>query len=266
MKRALTIAGSDSGGGAGIQADLRVFAALGVYGLSTITAVTAQNTLEVSGIEPVKPALVAAQIKAVLSDIGADAVKIGLLHDEFSVHAVASVLPAGLPVVLDPVMVASSGQILMHSQGVTAMRELLFARTTLLTPNIPEAEVLLGGKITHRREMAEAAHALLRLGPQAVLLKGGHLAGDECADIFVRRDSERWLAGPRIDTRNTHGTGCTLSAAITACLASGEELVPSVEKAVAFLRKALRDGSDVRLGKGHGPALTGILKTGRPLC
>ncbi|MDW8137039.1 MAG: bifunctional hydroxymethylpyrimidine kinase/phosphomethylpyrimidine kinase [Bacteroidota bacterium] len=255
--RALTIAGSDSGGGAGIQADLKTFSALGCYGLSVITALTAQNTQRVRAVYPVSADFIGAQLDAVLEDIGADAIKIGMLHTEAVIQTVAERLSryGAAPVVLDPVMVAKSGDRLLEQAAIEALRERLLPLATVITPNLPEAEVLLGQAIRSRDEMPDAARKLLELGPEAVLLKGGHLGGSTSPDLLLWRSAPEpvWLEAERIQTRNTHGTGCTLSSAIAAHLARGYELLEAVRLAKAFLSEALRYGAVYELGAGRGP-------------
>lgn len=256
--RALTIAGSDSGGGAGIQADLKTFSALGCYGTSVITALTAQNTIGVAAIEPVPPSFVAAQIDAVLDDIGTDATKIGMLHVAAVIDVVADRLrrhDAG-PVVLDPVMVATSGDTLLDDDAIDALRTDLLPLATVVTPNLPEAAVLLGGGTFGTvADMERAARGIAALGPRVVLLKGGHLAGDRSLDISYDRDTDtvRPLDAPRIDTANTHGTGCTLSSAVAALLARGAAVADALDGAKSYLTEAIRAGADRRLGAGHGP-------------
>ncbi len=254
--RVLSIAGSDSGGGAGIQADLKTFAALGCYGMTAITALTAQNTLGVSGIHGVPPEMLKAQLSAVLDDIGVDAVKIGMLHAPEIVHTVAWALKhyAVKQVVLDPVMVATSGDRLIASETVQVLVDELFPLATVVTPNLDEAALLLGRPITGAHELDAAARDLLAMGTQAVLLKGGHLPGDEVTDLLVTSAgvSQR-LSSPRIASRNTHGTGCTLSSAIAAYLALGEPLDQAVAKARSYILQAIAQGADVYTGAGHGP-------------
>jgi hydroxymethylpyrimidine/phosphomethylpyrimidine kinase len=255
--RVLTIAGSDSGGGAGIQADLKTVAALGCYGASAITALTAQNTLGVSGIHPVPPDFAAAQIAAVLEDIGADAVKIGMLYSAQLIRAVAEQLRkyAARNIVLDPVMVAQSGDRLLEDDAVGAIRDYLMPLSNVVTPNIPEAEVLAGRRIRSLEDMQAAAHDLGRYGSEAVLLKGGHLEESDSSDLFYLCRENRFvtLAAERITSRNTHGTGCTLSAAIAAYLARGDDLENAVRQAKTYITAALRAGAAYRLGSGHGP-------------
>ncbi|NHF73333.1 bifunctional hydroxymethylpyrimidine kinase/phosphomethylpyrimidine kinase [Paracoccus xiamenensis] len=251
---ALTIAGSDSGGGAGIQADLKTFSALGVYGASVLTAVTAQNTRAVTAFELVSPRLVRAQIAAVLDDLAVGAIKIGMLGDPQVIRAVADGLRgSGLPVVLDPVMVAKSGDRLLAAEAVAALREELLPLATLLTPNLPEAAALLKGT-PHAVPVAVKAQgrALLALGPEWVLMKGGHAAGRVCTDHLIGPEEEVFRA-PRIATHNTHGTGCTLSAAIAAGLAQGMGLPQAVARAHAYVHAAISAADGLRIGAGHGP-------------
>ena len=254
--RLLTIAGSDSGGGAGIQADLKTFSALGCFGMSAITALTAQNTCGVRAIHGVPPGMLTDQINAVLEDIGVDAVKIGMLHSPEIVLSVASAIDRhALPhVVLDPVMVATSGAVLIDSPAIAALVHQLFGRAVVITPNLDEASLLVGRTLTNEQDMQVAAHELLAKGARAVLLKGGHLAGDVVSDLLqVAGAAPYWMRGPRIVTANTHGTGCTLSSAIAANLALGYSLVDAVEAARAFVRSALAAGANVKTGQGSGP-------------
>jgi hydroxymethylpyrimidine/phosphomethylpyrimidine kinase len=252
MRTALTIAGSDSGGGAGIQADLKTFAAHRVYGTSAITAVTAQNTLGVSAWQALPSDLVSAQIEAVIGDIGADAVKIGMLGNAAIVEAVAAAIHDIDPphVVLDPVM-TKGGDRLLEEEAVHALRAELLHRVHLVTPNIPEAEVLAEIPIRSLDDMRKAGRRILQLGPRVVLVKGGHLDGPQSIDVVCTRDEEFELAGPRIETRNTHGTGCTLSSAIAANLALGLSDREALTRAREYLEGALRHAPPI--GKGHGP-------------
>ncbi len=253
---ALTIAGSDSGGGAGIQADLKTFSALGVYGASAITALTAQNTQAVTGILEVDPAFVAAQIDAVFDDIRIDAVKIGMLGRAEVVATVAERLRHWRPrwIVLDPVMVAKGGDRLLAETAVEALREELLPMVSLVTPNLPEAGDLLGEPpVTERRAMPAVAARLQHLGPPNVLLKGGHLEGPESPDILLHGGEVLWQRGERVATRNTHGTGCTLAAAITAFLARGRPLPEAVASAKRYLTGAIRAADALGIGHGHGP-------------
>ncbi|MDE2147310.1 MAG: bifunctional hydroxymethylpyrimidine kinase/phosphomethylpyrimidine kinase [Burkholderiales bacterium] len=254
--RVLAIAGSDSGGGAGLQADLKTCAALGCYGMTAVTAVTAQNTRGVSAVQGLPPALVAAQIEAVAQDIGLDAIKIGMLLSADIVRAVAACLRAMTPrppVVLDPVMVATSGDRLMAPDAVAVLVRELFPLATVVTPNLDEAALLLGHPITDAAQFEAAARALLALGAPAVLLKGGHLAGDTVTDLLADAlGRQAWQAG-RIASRNLHGTGCTLSSAIAAHLAQGMALRPAVAAARDYVRAAIAAGAAVHTGAGQGP-------------
>lgn len=253
MKVALTIAGSDSGGGAGIQADLKTFAAHGVYGTSAITAVTAQNTTGVVAWQAIPADLVTAQIEAVASDIGCDAVKTGMLATAAVVEAVAAAIASlDLPrVVVDPVMVAKSGDTLLEADAVAAMKAELLPRASVITPNIPEAEALTGLRITTPEAMREAARQLMALGPAAVLVKGGHLADPDIVDVLFDGHAFHELRGPRVATRNTHGTGCTFAAALCSGLAKGHPLVDAARRAQRYVAAAMRHGPE--LGRGHRP-------------
>ncbi|GHU17911.1 hydroxymethylpyrimidine/phosphomethylpyrimidine kinase [Spirochaetia bacterium] len=255
--RVLTIAGSDSGGGAGIQADLKTFSALGCYGMSVITALTAQNTHAVTGIFPVSAEFVSAQIDAVMSDIGADAVKIGMLHSAELIAAVAESLKRhGVKkIVVDPVMVSKSGDHLLQAEAVDALKTLLLPLATILTPNLPEASVLLGRNVEKISDMEAAARDLAALGPRAVLLKGGHLEGKQSSDLLYQADAPATLTleAERIDTPNSHGTGCTLSSAIAAGLARGLNVEEAVRQGKAYISGALKAGAEYQIGHGHGP-------------
>ena len=254
--RVLTIAGSDSGGGAGIQADLKTFAALGCYGTSAITALTAQNTVGVQGIHAVPAEFLKAQIQSVLDDIGVDAVKIGMLHAPGIVEVVAWAIDHYklTNVVLDPVMVATSGDRLIASETVQVLVHELFPRVSVITPNLDEAALLLGRDIPNAEALDTAAQDLLAMGARAVLLKGGHLAGDDVVDLLVDASGPlQRLASRRITSRNVHGTGCTLSSAIAAHLALGYGLGEAVSLARAFILGAIAQGADVTTGQGHGP-------------
>ena len=254
--RLLTIAGSDSGGGAGIQADLKTFAALGCYGMTAITAITAQNTRGVTAIQALPASLLAQQMDAVAQDIGVDAVKIGMLHNAEAVLAVAAAIRrhGWTRVVLDPVMVATSGDALMARETVAVLVRELFPLATVVTPNLDEAALLLGRPVTREAGLEAAAADLLALGARAMLLKGGHLAGDELVDVLLEagRPPLR-LAGARIASGNTHGTGCTLSSAIACHLALGSSLADAVRLARDYVREAILHGADVQTGGGHGP-------------
>lgn len=254
--RVLSIAGSDSGGGAGIQADLKTFAALGCFGMTAITALTAQNTCGVRAIHPVPPEMLRAQIDAVLEDIGADAVKVGMLHSPEIVRTVAQAIDRHqlTRVVFDPVMVATSGAKLIDDPAIAVLVAELFPRAALITPNLDEAALLVGRPLTSPQEMAQAAAELMARGARAVLLKGGHLAGDTVIDVLFQQTGEPlWLQAPRIDTANTHGTGCTLSSAIAAHLALGATLTQAVQQAREFVRQALQAGASVKTGQCDGP-------------
>ena len=253
MRTALTIAGSDSGGGAGIQADLKTFAAHGVYGTTAITAITAQNTRGVSGWEAVSPALVVAQIEAIVSDIGADAVKTGMLANVGIVEAVADTIRRlGLRVlVVDPVMVAKGGDRLLEEPAVAAIRTQLLPIARVVTPNIPEAEILTGMRIGSLDDMRTAARRILELGPGVVLVKGGHLAGDESIDVAADESGLFEFRGPRLATLQTHGTGCTLASGIAANLALGYEVRDAIGRARGYLEGAIRNAP--RIGDGQGP-------------
>jgi hydroxymethylpyrimidine/phosphomethylpyrimidine kinase len=249
----LTIAGSDSSGGAGIQADLKTFAALGCYGTSAITAVTVQNTLGVTGIHPIPADIVEAQIRAVLSDIKPAVVKIGMVHDVAVVRAITGLL-SGIPVVLDPVMVSSSGRKLMEDETIAVMRHELFPLLTLLTPNLDEAAVLSGLTIQTVDDMRAAAAVILKTGCNAVLVKGGHLPGSRLYDVYLdRTGKEQIISSNAVATVNTHGTGCTLSSAIAAFLARGHALIPAIELASVYMHSAIEAGAEVKTGEGHGP-------------
>jgi hydroxymethylpyrimidine/phosphomethylpyrimidine kinase len=256
-KRVLTIAGSDSGGGAGIQADLKTFSALGCYGMSVITALTAQNTVAVTGIHAVPPAFIAQQIDAVMEDIGVDAVKIGMLHSAEVIETVTERLRHyGVSnIVLDPVMVAKSGDKLLQDEAVEALKTVLIPIATVITPNLPEAEVLLDRAIADITRLEDVCRELTKLGPQAALLKGGHLKGEQSRDILYIKAEDALLTfeAERIETGNTHGTGCTLSSAIAAYLARGHNLPQAVRKAKDYITGTLKAGAAYRLGQGHGP-------------
>jgi len=257
--RVLSIAGSDSGGGAGIEADLKTFAALGCYGMTAITALTAQNTLGVRAIHGVPAAFLKQQLAAVLDDIGVDAVKIGMLHAPQVVEAVAWAIDTYRldRVVLDPVMVATSGDALIENATVSVLVRELFPRATVITPNLDEAALLLGRPVREVDDLEAAGADLLRQGARAVLLKGGHLGGERLTDVLALagEPSAYWqhLSGPRIATRNVHGTGCTLSSAIAAHLALGHALPQAVAAAHGYIRSAIAAGAAVRTGQGHGP-------------
>ncbi|GIV77738.1 MAG: hydroxymethylpyrimidine/phosphomethylpyrimidine kinase [Litorilinea sp.] len=256
MKKVLTIAGSDSGGGAGIQADLKAFAARGTYGMSAITALTAQNTVGVQGVFPVTPEFVAQQIDAVMEDLGADAWKTGMLANAAIIQVVAERARHYRVerLVVDPVMVAKSGDPLLEPTARTALVELLLPLAYLVTPNHHEAQVLAEMPVGTLAEAREAARRIHRLGPRYVLVKGGHLpAAEDAVDVlYDGRDFQEFRA-PRVDTPNTHGTGCTFAAAIAAELAKGADVAQAVAAAKRYLTAALRAGAALRLGRGHGP-------------
>ena len=254
--RVLSIAGSDSGGGAGIQADLKTFSALGCYGMTAITAITAQNTLGVRGIHSIPVDMLRAQIEAVVEDIGVDAVKIGMLATPETVEVVADAIRTyALPhVVLDPVMVATSGDRLIAPQTADVLVRELFPLATVVTPNLDEAALLLGRSIDGVDALEGAAQALLDLGASGVVLKGGHLPGEWVVDLLALGNGHRQrLESPRIHTHNGHGTGCTLSSAIAAQLALGQDLPQAVESARSYILGAIAAGAAVRTGQGHGP-------------
>ena len=253
VARALTIAGSDSGGGAGIQADLNTFGALGVYGTTAITAVTVQNTLGVAGYQALDPATVRDQIVAVVSDIGIDAAKTGMLASAAIVHAVADAAgEVTLPnLVVDPVFVSKHGHPLLAADAVEALRSRILPLATLVTPNLPEAGGLAGFDVRTPDDMRRAAETILGLGPKAVLVKGGHRESERADDLFFDGERLLWIEGPRLATRHTHGTGCVLSAAIAASLATGEELLPAVRRGKAFVTASIRHS--LAIGRGIGP-------------
>jgi hydroxymethylpyrimidine/phosphomethylpyrimidine kinase len=253
LPRALTIAGSDSGGGAGIQADLKVFMALGCHGMSALTALTAQNTVEVSGIHPVPPDFVVAQIDAVATDIGVDGAKTGMLATAAIAEAVADAVRAhGLDrLVVDPVFVAKSRDRLLAADAVDALRDRILPLAAVITPNLYEAGGLLDRDVATLEDMKEAARALHDLGPRSVLVKGGHLAGDRAVDVYYDGGELEEIDGPRYETDDTHGTGCALSAAIAARLAHGDDQLDAVVFAKHFVAGAIRRG--LRIGKGFGP-------------
>lgn len=255
---ALTIAGSDSGGGAGIQADLKAFSALGVYGASVITAITAQNTRTVAAVESVSPAMIGAQMDAVFGDLDIRAIKIGMVGGAEAIAIVADRLAALLadnpvPVVLDPVMVAKSGDPLLPADAVASLRDRLLPLATVLTPNLPEAGRLLGLSAADTpEEVARQGRALLALGPAHVLMKGGHAAGETCTDLLLGPDPLT-LSAPRQQTRNTHGTGCSMSSAIAAGLAQGLSVPQAVGRAHQWLQGAIAGADRLSVGLGHGP-------------
>jgi hydroxymethylpyrimidine/phosphomethylpyrimidine kinase len=259
--RVLIIAGSDSGGGAGIQADIKTVSLLDGYAATAITALTAQNTEGVFGILPVPPDFIRRQIEVVLDDIGADAIKTGMLHDAPVIETIAATVlerAMGIPLVVDPVMVAKGGARLIDPDAIDALKQLLIARADVITPNLPEAEVLTGKTITNTADMRAAGEALLALGCRAVLVKGGHLTGEIVSDVFVTRGGERVWESPRLPTRHTHGTGCTLASAIATGLAQGLAIESAVDRARSYVQRAI--ASAPGLGRGNGP-----LDHGHPL-
>jgi len=252
LGRVLIIAGSDSGGGAGIQADIKTVTALGGYAATAVTAVTVQNTLGVTGVHPIPPDLVEAQARAVLDDIGADALKTGMLGGVEMVEAVARILAGSrAPAVVDPVMVAKGGATLLEARAVDAVKALLVPRAALLTPNAPEAQALTGLTVVSADDLRRAGEALLRLGAAAVLMKGGHVPGPTVVDILMTPAGETLFEAARLDTRHTHGTGCTLASACATGLAQGLPLEQAVARAWAYVQEALLRAPG--FGAGHGP-------------
>ncbi len=252
--RVLIVAGSDSGGGAGIQADLKTVTALGGFAMTAVTALTAQNTQGVFGVMGVDPAFIAQQMRLVLDDIGADALKTGMLHNAAVIETVAETIAAtapSVPLVVDPVMFAKGGHSLLEDTAMDALKRCLLPLATVLTPNIPEAEALCGGSIGDVDAMADAARDIAELGPAAVLVKGGHLPGQQVVDVLFRDGTVETFPDTRIDTPHTHGTGCTLASAIAAGLAKGLALTESVRRARAYVRVAIATAPG--LGTGHGP-------------
>ena len=255
--RVLTIAGSDSGGGAGIQADLKTFSAIGCYGMSVITALTAQNTQGVNGIHAVPPAFAVEQIDAVLSDIGTDAIKIGMLFSAELIEAVAKALKkhGADNIVLDPVMVAQSGDKLLQDDAIEAIKMHLMPLADVVTPNIPEASVLCERPLREVRDIESAAQTLAQHGSRSILIKGGHGEADQSIDLLYLAHENRFvrLVADRIKTHNNHGTGCTLSSAIASYMAKGKDIEDAVEKAKKFMNQAIAAGARYRIGQGHGP-------------
>jgi hydroxymethylpyrimidine/phosphomethylpyrimidine kinase len=251
--RVLAIAGSDSGGGAGIQADIKTITALGGYAATSITAITVQNTLGVAEIFPLPPTLVRAQAMAVLTDVGADALKLGMLGSAEMIEAVAEVIDAapGVPAVIDPVMIAKGGAALLDPAALDALRVLLVPRAALLTPNAPEAAALTGEVVETVDDLRRAGEALLAMGAAAVLMKGGHLGGETVVDVLMTPQGETTFEGPRAETRHTHGTGCTLASACATGLAQDLPLDRAVARAWAYVAEAIRGAPG--LGAGHGP-------------
>lgn len=253
----LTIAGSDSGGGAGIQADIKAISACECYASTAITAITVQNTLGVTNVHPVPNNILQEQIESVLSDIGADAIKIGMLHSSETIYAVCRALDKYeiKNIVLDPVMVATSGDVLLQTDAIDTLKEVLIPRVRVLTPNIPEAEILLGRKIEHQSELFSCAKELADLFCVSVLLKAGHLSEEKLIDIFYSFEDKEIMemASQRLDTQNTHGTGCTMSSAFAAFLARGFDLKSSAGLAKKYIDKAILAGANFKIGDGHGP-------------
>ncbi|MFZ4124761.1 MAG: bifunctional hydroxymethylpyrimidine kinase/phosphomethylpyrimidine kinase [Rickettsiales bacterium] len=263
LPRVLIIAGSDSGGGAGIQGDIKTVTCMGGYAATAITALTAQNTLGVFGIHAVPDDFIAQQIDLVLSDIGADAIKTGMLHSASVIDIIVKHLPKEIPLIVDTVMVAKDGSSLLEASAIDALKAKLIPRARIITPNIPEAELLLGRKIPNAAAMEQAAHDLLKLGSHAVLLKGGHLEGNEVTDILIENGTITKYSSPRIITRHTHGTGCTLASALATGIAQGLALPKAVSQARAYVLEALNHAPN--LGKGHGPLGHNWKLTEKPL-
>jgi hydroxymethylpyrimidine/phosphomethylpyrimidine kinase len=252
--RVLIVAGSDSGGGAGIQADIKTVSMLDAYAATAITALTAQNTEGVFGVLPVPPEFVRRQVEVVLDDIGADAIKTGMLHDAAVIETFATVLQeraAAIPLVVDPVMVAKGGARLIDPAAVEALKRMLIARAEIVTPNLPEAAILCGATIDNLAQMRAAGETLIALGCRAALVKGGHLSGETVSDVLVTADGARVWESPRVATRHTHGTGCTLASAIAAGLAQGQDVESAVDRARTYVQRAI--ASAPGLGRGHGP-------------
>ena len=255
IKNILTIAGSDSSGGAGIQADIKTISALGCYAMSVVTAITAQNTCGVRAVHLVDAKLVRMQLEAIFEDIQVDAIKIGMLGSSEIIYTVAECLRnRNIPIVLDPVMVAKSGDVLLHADAVNALKEALLPITTLLTPNLPEAAVLLGQKeADNRLNMELQAKGLLNLGVKAVLLKGGHLLDDDSPDLLATEHEFLWLEEKRFNTKNTHGTGCTLSSALASYVGLDYSVADATSSAKKYLTKAIQNADQLMVGSGHGP-------------
>ena len=256
IRNVLSIAGSDPSGGAGIQADLKTFSARGTYGMAVLTALTAQNTTGVSAVHPVPPDFVAEQIRMVFADVRVDAVKIGMIANAGIAEAVADALEShrGIPIVLDPVMIAKGGAALLDMAAIGSLTGRLLPIATLLTPNLPEAAALLGlDEAATREEMQEQARKLLALGPGMVLVKGGHLGGADSPDVLANGNHLTWFEAPRVPTKNTHGTGCTLSSALAAELAKGKSTEAAVSIAKQYLADAVAASDMLSVGSGHGP-------------
>jgi len=257
IARVLTIAGSDSGGGAGIEADIKTITALGGYACTAITAVTAQNTLGVFGVQVMPADFVALAIRTVLDDIGVDAVKLGMVANAAIIESVGAALPAGIPIVLDPVMVATSGAVLLPDDAILALKTHLIPRATIITPNLPEAAKLTGLPMNSAEERMEAGHALLAMGAKTALIKGGHDNTDQLTDFLVHANGVEAITLPRIKTKNTHGTGCTLASAIATGLAQQMTLSDAVGRARHYLQSAILQAPG--FGTGHGPVWHGVM-------
>lgn len=255
--RVLSIAGSDSGGGAGIQADIKAISACGSYAATAITAITVQNTVGVSNVHAVPNNILAEQIEAVLSDIGADAIKIGMLHSSETIQVVADALDKYQieNVVLDPVMVATSGDKLLQDEAISTLKEVLIPKVKVITPNIPEAEILLGKKIPSQEEIFTSAEELAEMYKVSVLLKAGHLSEDELIDVFYdfEKGESLKMKSERLSTKNTHGTGCTMSSAFAAYLSQGFKVQEAAQMAKNYINEAIKAGADYEIGAGHGP-------------
>lgn len=257
LYKTLSIAGFDGSGGAGIQADIKTFSALGCYAASALTSLPVQNTMGVRSVFDIPTRCVEEQIRAILEDISIDAVKIGVLHRHAIIESVGKILREFniKNIVVDPVMVAKRGETLLIADSIAAMKEHIFPITTVLTPNLMEASALLGRDITEKHQMQQAAVDLLAMGPQAVVVKGGHLKGDcdDCLAIQVGKEKIHWFENPRIQSQNTHGTGCTFSSAVTAYLARGNTVPEAVNKAKKYLTQAIEAGANIEIGGGNGP-------------
>lgn len=256
IKKALTIAGFDGSGGAGLQADLKTFSALGCYGMTVLTALPIQNTQGVSNCYSIPIKAIEEQLESIFEDITPDAIKIGMLFNQEVISVVARFLTQyakDIPIIIDPVMIAKSGDRLLQLDAITALKQDLFKLATIITPNLDEASVICGHKISNREEMLQAGQVFLDLGAKAVLVKGGHLDSEISPDLLLSREHNHWLETKRIETKNTHGTGCTLSAAIAAKLATGKSLLDSCFDAKEYITGALRSFQYEQIGKGHGP-------------
>ena len=255
MRRAMTIAGSDSGGGAGIQADLKTFAAHGVFGMSAITALTAQNTVGVQGVYEIPPAFVAAQIDSIVSDLGVDAVKTGMIANAEIIEVISEKIRSLelYPLVVDPVMVAKGGDPLLRAEARDSLIRLLLPLATVLTPNLPEAESLCGFPIKDAAAAREAARAIQAMGPKALVIKGGHFEGETSEDLLFDGKEFSTFSAPRVPSKNTHGTGCTFASALAAGLALGRSLAEATAGAKNYVSRLIAASTDLGLGKGHGP-------------